>query len=101
MESPFDILGVKINLLAMDGMYADLMGGVLDTTRFIPWNDVVTQIVRTGANNVIVNVSAGVLRHYTDNGFDPDLSYNPPMEAVLTRWPEPCAIIRGTNAEMP
>jgi hypothetical protein len=82
MESPFDILGVKINLLAMDGMYADLMGGVLDTTRFIPWNDVVTQIVRTGANNVIVNVSAGVLRHYTDNGFDPDLSYNPPMEAV-------------------
>jgi hypothetical protein len=59
MNSVFSIHGIKVPLFPIPGMYADLTG------------------VAAGANSVTLVVSAGVEDHYTDNGFDPSLTYNP------------------------
>lgn len=82
IETPFSIQGIKIPMLANESMYADLTGGVLDTSLYIPWAQVVESIRLDGANNVTLCMSAGVLRNYTDNAFDPALSYNPSMAAT-------------------
>lgn len=82
MDQPFSIQGIKIPVLATEAIYADLTGGVLDTSLYEPWADVVESIRASGANSVTLIVSAGVLRNHTDNDFDPTLSYNPSEAAI-------------------
>jgi hypothetical protein len=77
MNSVFSIHGIKVPLFPIPGMYADLTGGALDTSKFVPWAQLADSIVAAGANSVTLVVSAGVEDHYTDNGFDPSLTYNP------------------------
>lgn len=79
---PFEIQGIKIPLFNAQGQYADLLGDVLDTTIYEPWADVVEQIRATGANNVTLILSVGVMASPTASGFDPARSESPGLDAV-------------------
>ena len=81
-EQPFEIRGAKIPLFALQAAYADLLGGNLDRSKFTPWSEVIKQIRDTGANNVTLIVSAGVMSKASDSFFDPTLSYNPDLQAI-------------------
>jgi len=81
-DQPFEIRGVKIPLFNLFGGYADLLGGTLNTSVYTPWRDVIQQIKADGANNVMLIVSAGVMRNATDSDFDLSLQYNPELDAV-------------------
>ena len=82
VEQPFEIRGVKIPMLNLSGGYADLLGGTLDTSVFTPWDLVIKEIKADGANNVILIVSAGVMKNPRDTSFDPTLNYNPDLDAI-------------------
>jgi hypothetical protein len=81
-EQPFEIRGAKIPLFALQGAYSDLLGGTLDRSLFTPWAEVVKQIRDSGANNITLIVSAGVMSKASDSSFDPTLSYNPDLQAI-------------------
>jgi len=81
-EQPFEIRGVKLPLFALQGAYADLLGGSLDISKFTPWSEVINQIRNSGANNITLSISAGVMSKASDSSFDPTLSYNPDLQAI-------------------
>lgn len=81
-EQPFEFRGVKIPMVNIPDGYLDLSGGSLNTSVHIPWNDVISGIKATGANNVMLILSTGVLAKYNDNTFDDTIQYNPPLDIV-------------------
>lgn len=81
-STPFAIQGVKIPMFNLPGAYDDLYGRTLDTSRYESWSSVLDSIKASGANDVMLIISAGVMPSTTANDFDPKLSVSPERETI-------------------
>jgi hypothetical protein len=85
---PFAVKGVKLWIASMPPeQNAEYTGGRLDRTRYESWRDVLTQIQGLGANDVMLQLSNGVMADPRDTMYSATLSYDAP-DAVLLQLAE-------------
>jgi sulfur transfer complex TusBCD TusB component (DsrH family) len=75
--------GIKLWMNQNPALWNEYVGVPPDLTRYELWHDVLQQARAAGANDVMFQLSTGVMVNYNDNEYSSTLSYNPTQQALV------------------